>query len=101
MTRIYSIAEEVGTARSFQSTTNGVPTDVKVIGLTLTDGKNTVFAEAFRERADLIEKLQLQKGDIVQVQMTVNAKKRDTDKGVFYSNAVMIDTIMVVTRSAF
>lgn len=101
MTRIFSIAEEVGAARTFQSTTNGVPTDVKVVGLTLTDGKNTLFAEAFRERADLIEKLQLQKGDMVQLLLSVSAACREKDGAKFYSNKATIEAIMVLTRNCF
>ena len=101
MTRIYSIAEEVGAARSFQSTTNGIPTEVKVVGLMLTDGKNKLYAEAFRERADLVEKLQLQKGDIVELHLSTNATCREKDGNKFYNNMVTVDGIMVLVRNSF
>ena len=53
--------------RTFDSTTNGVPSEVKVIGVKLTDGKNSLYAEAYRERAEQVKKLNLQKEEIERV----------------------------------
>ena len=64
MTRIYQVEEMTG-ERTFESTSNGVPSEVKVIGMKLTDGRNSLYAEAYRERAEQVKKLNLQKGDIV------------------------------------
>ena len=58
MTRIYQVEEMTG-ERTFESTSNGVPSEVKVIGMKLTDGKNTLYAEAYRERAEQVKKLNL------------------------------------------
>ena len=101
MTRIYYVKEEVGPARTFEVTTGGVPGTVKVVGVMLHDGKNSLYAEAFRDRADAVEQLQLQKGDLVQVQLSSAVRARDTEKGRFYSNNFTIEACMVVCRNSF
>ena len=100
MNRIYSV-DEVTEKRTFKSTSNGVQTDVNVIGLLLTDGKNTLYAEGFRERADLIEKLQLQKGDIVQLHLSTGVRKNTKDGVTFYGNNVTVENIQLLLRNAF
>ena len=60
MTRIFQVEEMTGEC-TFDSTTNGVPSEVKVIGVKLTDGRNTLYAEAYRERAEQVKKMNLQK----------------------------------------
>ncbi len=87
--------------RTFDSTTNGVPSEVKVIGVKLTDGKNTLYAEAYRERAEQIKKLDLQEGDIVQLQLNTSVKQNTKDGVTFYGNNVTIDSCMVLLRSSF
>ena len=87
--------------RTFDSTTNGVPSEVKVIGVKLTDGKSTLYAEAYRERAEQVKKLNLQKGDIVQLQLNTSVKQNTKDGVTFYGNNVTIDSCMVLLRSSF
>ena len=100
MTRIFQVEEMTG-ERTFDSTTNGVPSEVKVIGVKLTDGKNTLYAEAYRERAEQIKKLDLQEGDIVQLQLNTSVKQNTKDGVTFYGNNVTIDSCMVLLRSSF
>ena len=87
--------------RTFDSTTNGVPSEVKVIGVKLTDGKNTLYAEAYRERAEQIKKLDLQEGDIVQLQLNTSVKQNTKDGVTFYGNNVTIDSCMLLLRNSF
>ena len=100
MTRIYQVEEMTG-ERSFESTTNGVPSEVKVIGVKLTDGRNTLYAEAYRDRAEMIKKLNLQKGDIVQLQLNTSIKQNTKDGVTFYGNNVTIDACMLMMRNSF
>ena len=100
MTRIFSVEEMTG-ERTFDSTTNGVPSEVKVIGVKLTDGKNTLYAEAYRERAELVKNLNLQKGDIVQLQLNTSVKQNTKDGVTFYGNNVTIDTCLLLVRNSF
>ena len=87
--------------RTFESTSNGVPSEVKVIGMKLTDGRNSLYAEAYRERAEQIKKLDLQEGDIVQLQLNTSVKQNTKDGVTFYGNNVTIDSCMVLLRSSF
>ena len=87
--------------RTFDSTTNGVPSEVKVIGVKLTDGRNTLYAEAYRDRAEMIKKLNLQKGDIVQLQLNTSIKQNTKDGVTFYGNNVTIDACMLMMRNSF
>ena len=100
MTRIYQVEEMTG-ERTFDSTTNGVPSEVKVIGVKLTDGRNTLYAEAYRDRAEMIKKLNLQKGDIVQLQLNTSVKQNTKDGVTFYGNNVTIDACMLMMRNSF
>lgn len=100
MTRIYQVEEMTG-IRMFQSTSNGVQVDVKAAGLTLTDGKNSLYAEGYRERADLIEKLELQKGDVVQLHLSASIRKNTKDGVTYYGNNVTIEGIQVLLRNSF
>ena len=97
MTRIFQVEEMTG-ERTFDSTTNGVPSEVKVIGVKLTDGKNTLYAEAYRERAEQIKKLDLQEGDIVQLQLNTSVKQNTKDGVTFYGNNVTIDSCLVLLQ---
>ena len=97
MTRIYQVEEMTG-ERTFESTSNGVPSEVKVIGMKLTDGKNTLYAEAYRERAEQVKKLNLQKGDIVQLQLNTSVKQNTKDGVTFYGNNVTIDSCLVLLQ---
>ena len=101
MTRVFKVNEDVQPARTFQSTTNGMPTDVKALGVMLTDGRNTIYAEAYREKAEAIEGLRLMKGDLVQVHLSVAARAKTKDGATFYSNNVSIDALQLLTRNAF
>ena len=100
MTRIFQVEEMTG-ERTFDSTTNGVPSEVKVIGVKLTDGRNSLYAEAYRERAEQVKKLNLQEGDIVQLQLNTSVKQNTKDGVTFYGNNVTIDSCMVLLRSSF
>ena len=100
MTRIYQV-EEVTGERTFESTSNGVPSEVKVIGMKLTDGKNTLYAEAYRERAEQVKKLNLKEGDIVQLQLNTSVKQNTKDGVTFYGNNVTIDSCMLLLRNSF
>ena len=97
MTRIYQV-EEVTGERTFESTSNGVPSEVKVIGVKLTDGKNTLYAEAYRERAEQVKKLNLKEGDIVQLQLNTSVKQNTKDGVTFYGNNVTIDSCLVLLQ---
>ena len=100
MNRIFQVEEMTG-ERTFDSTTNGVPSEVKVIGVKLTDGRNTLYAEAYRDRAEMIKKLNLQKGDIVQLQLNTSIKQNTKDGVTFYGNNVTIDACMLMMRNSF
>ena len=97
MTRIYQVEEMTG-ERTFESTSNGVPSEVKVIGMKLTDGKNTLYAEAYRERAEQVKKLNLKEGDIVQLQLNTSVKQNTKDGVTFYGNNVTIDSCLVLLQ---
>ena len=100
MTRIYQVEEMTG-ERTFESTSNGVPSEVKVIGMKMTDGKNSLYAEAYRERAEQVKKMNLQKGDIVQLQLNTSVKQNTKDGVTFYGNNVTIDTCLLLVRNSF
>ena len=100
MTRIYQVEEMTG-ERTFESTSNGVPSEVKVIGMKMTDGKNSLYAEAYRERAEQVKKMNLQKGDIVQLQLNTSVKQNTKDGVTFYGNNVTIDSCMLLLRNSF
>ena len=97
MTRIYQV-EEVTGERTFESTSNGVPSEVKVIGMKLTDGRNSLYAEAYRERAEQVKKLNLKEGDIVQLQLNTSVKQNTKDGVTFYGNNVTIDSCLVLLQ---
>ena len=97
MTRIFQVEEMTG-ERTFESTSNGVPSEVKVIGVKLTDGKNTLYAEAYRERAEQVKKLNLKEGDIVQLQLNTSVKQSTKDGVTFYGNNVTIDSCLVLLQ---
>ena len=98
MTRTFKVKEDVQQARTFQSTTNGMPTEVKAVGVMLSDGRNTLYAEAYRERADAVEQLRLMKGDLVLVQLSVIARRKTKDGVTYYSNCVSIDALQLLLR---
>lgn len=100
MTRVFSIKEDVMT-RTFQSTVNGMTTDVKVVGVMLTDGRNTIYAEGYRERADSIEQMKLMKGDVVQVHLSITARTKTKDGVGYISNNVTIDSLQILVRNGF
>ncbi len=77
-----------------------MPSKTKAIGMLLTDGKNVMYAEAYRERAGMIENLHLQKGDLVQVQISSSVKSREKDGVTYYSNNLSIDTCLLLVKSA-
>ena len=97
MTRIYQVEEMTG-ERTFESTSNGVPSEVKVIGMKLTDGRNSLYAEAYRERAEQVKKLNLKEGDIVQLQLNTSVKQNTKDGVTFYGNNVTIDSCLVLLQ---
>lgn len=97
MTRIFQVEEMTG-ERTFESTSNGVPCEVKVIGMKLTDGKNSLYAEAYRERAEQIKKLNLKEGDIVQLQLNTSVKQNTKDGVTFYGNNVTIESCLVLLQ---
>ena len=101
MTRVFKVSEDVHQARTFQSTTNGMPTEVKAVGVMLSDGRNTLYAEAYRERADAVEQLHLMKGDLVQVHLSATARAKTQDGVTYYSNCVSIDALQLLVRNAF
>ena len=101
MTRTFKVSEDVQQARTFQSTINGMPTEVKVVSIILSDGHNTLYAEAYRERADAVEQLGLMKGDVVQVHLSVNARAKTKDGVTYYMNFVTIDALQLLVRNAF
>ena len=84
--------------RTFESTSNGVPSEVKVIGMKLTDGRNSLYAEAYRERAEQVKKLNLKEGDIVQLQLNTSVKQNTKDGVTFYGNNVTIDSCLVLLQ---
>lgn len=88
-------------ARTFETTQNGMPGTVKAVGVQLGDGKNTLYAEAYRDRADAIEKLGLKKGDLVQVQLSTSVRSREKDGVKFYSNNISIDACLLVVKASF
>ena len=100
MTRIFSVEEMTG-VRTFNGTDNGVPVEKKVAGMKLTDGRNTLYAEGFRECAEKIEDLNLQKGDVVQLNLSTSVREVNKDGVKFYGNQVYIDTIQLLLRNSF
>ena len=100
MTRIFQVEEMTG-VRTFNGTDNGVPVTKKVAGMKLTDGKNMLYAEGFRECAEKIEDLNLQKGDVVQLNLSTSVREVNKDGVKFYGNQVYIDTIHVLLRNSF
>ena len=97
MNRIFQVEEMTG-VRTFQSTSNGVQVDVKVAGMKLTDGRNTIYAEGFRERAEMIEKLNLQKGDVVQLHLSTSVRESTKDGVRYFGNNVTIDSCQLLLR---
>ena len=100
MNRIYQVEEMTG-VRTFNGTDNGVPVEKKVAGIKLTDGKNTMYAEGYRECAEKIEKMNLQKGDVVQLNLTTSIRETTKDGVKYYGNNVYIDTIQLLMRNSF
>ncbi len=100
MTRVYKI-DEVQPLRTFQGKENGMTVDVQALGITLTDGRNTLYAEAYRAVAENTVKMNLHKGDLVQVHLRCNATPRDTEKGRFWSNSFTIDALQLLARDSF
>ena len=101
MTRIYRV-EETSAMRAFESKNRqSLPEQVKVKGIVMTDGSNKLFGEAFGELAEGIESLQLQKGDVVQVNMNTNVQERSKDGQVFLKNSITVTSLIVLVRNAF
>lgn len=100
MNRIFAVEDVIG-ERTFQSTSNGVQVEVSAYGLTLTDGKNSLFAEGYRDRSEVMKKLNLQKGDIVQLNLSTSVRKNTKENVVFYGNNVTIEGIQVLLRNSF
>ena len=101
MTRIYQV-EEVSAMRSFESKNRqGQPEQVKVKGIMMTDGSNKLFGEAFGDLAEGIEQMNLQKGDVVQVNMNTSVQERTKDGQVFLKNSITVTSLIVLTRNCF
>ena len=94
--------EEVSAMRSFESKNRqGQPEQVKVKGIMMTDGSNKLFGEAFGDLAEGIEQLNLQKGDVVQVNMNTSVQERTKDGQVFLKNSITVTSLIVLTRNCF
>lgn len=100
MIRIFRVNEFTGT-RTFQGTSNGQPVDRKVAGLVLTDGQNTLYAEGFGDVVDVMEKMNLHEGDVVQLRLSTSVRKTTKDDKIFMSTNVYIDSIQMLIPNHF
>lgn len=99
MQRLLKI-QNVDQPRTFEATgNNGQKQQVTVVGLVLTNGMDTFFAEAFRDVADKVKGLALETDDLVSVKLGCKADKRTTEKGEFYSNKLTILAIDVMLKA--
>ena len=89
MERILKI-KEVLPMRSFDSTT-GSAQKVNVLPIILTDGINSIFAEAMGDVANRLIADNLFAGSLVSVRLSASCRKRTTqDSKEWYSNDVRI-----------
>ncbi len=101
MTRIYVI-DNVAPMRSFESKNRqGQAEQVKVKGLTMCDGSNKLYGEAYGELAGGVEALNLQQGDVVQVNISSSVLERTKDGVTFLKNSVTINSLVVLMRASF
>lgn len=94
MTRLLKI-KELLPLRSFDSKSNSSQ-KVNVLPMVLTDGLNSIYAEAFGDTANRLIAAQLEKGRTVSVKLTSNARPWQSQDGkTGYSNDVRIDDLEV------
>ena len=89
MERLLKI-KEVLPSRSFEST-SGSAQKVNVLPLILTDGINSIYAEAMGDAANRLSAENLFPGALVSVRLSASHRKRTTQDGKeWYSNEVRI-----------
>ena len=100
MERILKVAKILGERQFSVKNNRGEEEQVTTIGLSLTNGADTFYVEGYR---DLVEKVKqnVHEGDLVSARMTCDCRQRTTDKGVFYSNSIILTGISVLIKNVF
>lgn len=65
----------------FQSRQTGAMESFKTLPLILNDGINTIYVEALQERAQQILDMNLKEGEVVNVQLSFNARSYKASNG--------------------
>ena len=99
MERILKVAEILGERQFTGKNSRGEDEQVTTVGLTLTNGADTFYVEGYRELVGKI-KTNVTVGDLVAVRMSCDCRKRTTEKGVFYSNTIVLSGITVLIKNA-
>ena len=70
------------TAREFQGTSNGQPSTVKVVDVTLSDGINQFLVSAFDKQAQRLIDEPLKAGGMINADLQFSIRKSKNEKGV-------------------
>lgn len=76
----------------------GKPAIWKTKGFLLSDGRNNFYAEAQQSMAESLETLALKSGELVVCHVKFNAREYETNGVKRYSNEVIIDSLMIISR---
>lgn len=68
-------------------------------GFLLTDGRNSIYAEAQQATADAMETLNYKGGEVVQGHLRNVAREYESNGVKRYSNEVIIDALMIISKS--
>lgn len=93
----FMIVEEISEIRKMNGTDKaGHPEEAEAQTLVLTDGADTIAVNAYRGTVDYLRKNGAKKGTSMMVQIAVNAKEKNGEKGKFYSNNATLVTCRIL-----
>ena len=93
--RIICKVKEVLEPRSFRSSDE----EVAVQGILVDNMGVDLYAEGFDKMATKMQKVGIAEGDIIQMDVTVSSRVKNSDKGVFYSTNARVDNFSILVKS--
>lgn len=93
--KIICKVKEVSASRSFTSSDG----EVAVQGILVDNMGVDLYAEGFDKIATKMQNAGIAEGDVVQMDVTVSSRVKNSDKGTFYSTNVRVDNFSILVKS--
>ena len=93
--KIICKVKEVSEPRSFTSSDE----EVSVQGILVDNMGVDLYAEGFDKMATKMQKAGIAEGDVIQMDVTVSSRVKNSDKGMFYSTNARVDNFSILVKS--